>query len=542
VSVFGYQVIADELVARQVTAVFGVLGNANLMLGYEIENGGHGRFVAAANEAGAVMMARGLAETTGQVGVVTTTCGPGFVNSLTALTECVRARAPMVLVTADAPVTDEPTLQGVRFSQAIGQSELAAQVGAGFCHVGSSSDVAADVHRAFARARAERRPWVLSAPFEIMYGECTAQRGSGVSTDPSEATADEASLDAAVGCLASARRPLILAGRGALGARKEIMELSDVLGAVLCTTALGSGMFDGAPGDIGLFGTLAAEEALPIIAQSDCVISFGASLNSYTTDGGRLLTGKRVIQCDIMPDALNRFQQSDVVLHGDSSRTCNAVADMLRQVGFVPSSFRAAAPPRSARSGQLVLQEDGTAKPDSVPGWLSAVLPRPRTLVFDAGRFLGLALQVAHAPTGAAVATHSFGSIGLGMGAAIGAAVGGAPARAVLITGDGGFMLNGVGELNTAVRESLDLIVIMLNDAAYGAEHRHLAARGLDPSIITFDWPNFAAVARALGADAVEVRSDQDAAAAAEEIARTGRSCPLLVELFLDAQQLSSAH
>ncbi|WP_204328436.1 thiamine pyrophosphate-dependent enzyme, partial [Stenotrophomonas maltophilia] len=66
---------------------------------------------------------------------------------------------------------------------------------------------------------------------------------------------------------------------------------------------------------------------------------------------------------------------------------------------------------------------------------------------------------------------------------AIGAAIGGEGQPAVLIAGDGGFMLSGLSEIATAVREKLDLTIVICNDASYGAEHVQFTNRAMDPSL-----------------------------------------------------------
>ena len=105
------------------------------------------------------------------------------------------------------------------------------------------------------------------------------------------------------------------------------------------------------------------------------------------------------------------------------------------------------------------------------------------------------------------VSTVNYGAIGLGLQEAIGAGVG-APGRPiVLFSGDGGFMMGGINEFNTAVRLGLDLIVIIANDSAYGAEHIQFMDRKMDPSLTEFQWPSFADIAKSLGGDGIEVRS-----------------------------------
>jgi thiamine pyrophosphate-dependent acetolactate synthase large subunit-like protein len=93
-------------------------------------------------------------------------------------------------------------------------------------------------------------------------------------------------------------------------------------------------------------------------------------------------------------------------------------------------------------------------------------------------------------------------------------------------------MMGGVNEFNTAVRTKRDLIVIICNDSAYGAEHVQMLDRGMDPSLTEFNWPSFAEIARSLGGEGVEVTSPEELEGAIEAI--RARKGPIVVELKLD--------
>jgi thiamine pyrophosphate-dependent acetolactate synthase large subunit-like protein len=164
---------------------------------------------------------------------------------------------------------------------------------------------------------------------------------------------------------------------------------------------------------------------------------------------------------------------------------------------------------------------------------LEQVLPKDRILVTDGGRFMTEVWCRVSAPNPQSfVVTANFGAIGQGLQEAIGAGLADPSRPVILFTGDGGFMMGGINEFNTAVREGLNLIVILCNDAAYGAEHIQFKDRQMDPSLTMFDWPSFAQVATALGGTGVEVRSDADIEVALAAI--EARNGPVLIELYLD--------
>src|SRR5690606_29992350 len=123
---------------------------------------------------------------------------------------------------------------------------------------------------------------------------------------------------------------------------------------------------------------------------------------------------------------------------------------------------------------------------------LDEMMPEDRSFTLDGGRFVREAMKRVHVDDPRNyVHTANFGSIGLGMGSAIGAYFG-APSRPSLwVVGDGGVMLGGRAEFNTAARHRADVIVAVVNAGAYGAEHIQFRRRELDPEITTFHWPDF---------------------------------------------------
>jgi thiamine pyrophosphate-dependent acetolactate synthase large subunit-like protein len=168
-----------------------------------------------------------------------------------------------------------------------------------------------------------------------------------------------------------------------------------------------------------------------------------------------------------------------------------------------------------------------------VIGVLDQAISAPRTVAVDLGRAIFDAIRGMRIdqPCGF-VWTADFGSIGLGMPAAIGGYLGSPDRPVLLLCGDGGFMMGGVSELSTAVSTGADLITVVFNDSAYGAEHVQFRDRGMDASMATSRWPDLAEVARAMGAAAVTVRERTDLAVASARISE--RKGPILVDVRLE--------
>ncbi|MFE5704141.1 thiamine pyrophosphate-dependent enzyme [Rhodococcus koreensis] len=154
-------------------------------------------------------------------------------------------------------------------------------------------------------------------------------------------------------------------------------------------------------------------------------------------------------------------------------------------------------------------------------------------VVVDAGRFMFAGYNLLHVPDPySLVHTCNFGAIGLGMGNAIGAALAAQGRPVFLVCGDGGFMLGGITEFVSAVQNGIDLIVMVLNDSSYGAEHIQFRNRDMDPARTLFRWPDLSALATALGGEGVTMRVPDDLTTVEKAI--VNRTRPLLIEVELD--------
>jgi thiamine pyrophosphate-dependent acetolactate synthase large subunit-like protein len=404
--------------------------------------------------------------------------------------------------------------------------------------------VAEDVAVAVRRALLERRPIVLNVPVEFQWEDVDYVPNRVRWVAPQAVVPDPAALDSAAGIIASAKRPLVLAGQGAATpeAKAALVRFANRIGAPLATTLRARDLFRGDPHNLGIMGTLAHEVALDAITQADCVIAFGASLNKWTTAEGSGLEGKRVVHVDIDRAAIEQFSGVSAAVVGDVVPVTEAFVNLLDEAEVKPSGF--ASPQLAERLANRDEHAYKDLSTDRAVDIRTAMLkveeafPDDRTLVHDGGRFIFQAFKLLHAPDPRAyVHTVNYGSIGLGMGNAVGAWFG-APGRPVLlVTGDGGFMLGGLAEFSAAVRHGVDLVVVVLNDAAYGAEHIQFRNKELDPTISTFDWPDFGPVATALGGQGFTVHNleELDEALAAIE----HRDRPVLIDIKIDPDKVS---
>ena len=454
----GHDAIAHVLAGQNVDTMFGVLGDGNLFVAESMMRNHGLHFVAATHEANAVCMAEGWGRATGRLAVATVTHGPGLTNTLTALVEGCKNRTPMLVVAGDTPGAARNHLQN------LDQHAVVVSSGAGFEPVRSAATIAHDIEMAIQRAHTERRPIVLNVPLDLQWEtDIALDEIAPWQAEQGAVAPDPAALDKAVGILASASRPLVLAGRGAVAAdaHDALVALAERLGAPLATSLLGTGYFANDPFNLGLFGTLTHAASAETIATADCVITFGASLNNYTTDEGRLLRDKRVIQCDIDPARIGSTVPIDAGVIGDARRVAETIDAWLIEADHQPSSFRS--PELAQRLHDFDplscfedLSRPGAIDPRAFTHRMDQLLPADRTVVVDAGRFMLQALTLPVPDPRSLITSHGFGAIGLGMSNAIGVAVARPSRPTVLCVGDGGFMMGGLAEFHTAVEHNLD--------------------------------------------------------------------------------------
>lgn len=531
-----HRALARMLVHARCDTLFGLMGDGNLWLIDTFVREMSGTYVAATHEANAITMASGYARRTGRLSVATVTHGPGLTNTVTALTDAARARIPMVVIVGDtaAEMRDH--------SQRLAQRDVVLPTGAGFEQVRTPNTAVTDFWTAVRRAISESRPIVLNVPRPFLLADIEMPSRHPMPPAPQAVRPDPEALDGALGILATAQRPVILAGRGAIGARNELVALADLTGALLATTLQGQALFRGHAFDLGLFGSLSTETTLAAIDAADAVIAFGASLNRHTTAEGALVQGKKVVHVDARCDALGRYLEPDASVVGDAGAVATTMRDALASAELTSAGARTGkleqALDRSRNAPLEPVRTHGSVDVRIALATVAAAVPELRSVTSDLGRFVIDAWKTMTVPTPERyVHTNNFGSIGLGMGYAIGMTYAAPDEPVVLVTGDGGFMMGGLAELSTAVRYKRDLIVVVINDGAYGAEHVQFRNRGLDPSLTTLEWPDLAQLAGALGAHSISVRSMDDLAKVADSIAQRPPG-PMLLDVMVHPEDV----
>ncbi len=527
------EAVGETLVRCGIDTVFGVVGSGNFLTTNAMVGAG-ARYVAARHEGGAATMADAYARVSGSVAALSLHQGCGLTNALTGVTEAAKSRTPLVVVTAEA------TSRRSNFS--VDQSALAEAVGAVPMRIESAGDAVAQASRAVATARDGRRVVVLNLPLDVQREDVPAERATvpDVPGVPPPAPADVVRLAEA---LQEARRPVFIAGRGARGSRSELVELADRCGALLATSAVAKGLFRGEPWDLDVSGGFATPLAAELIAGSDLVVGWGCALNTWTTRHGRLIAdGAVVVQVDLEPEALGAHRDIALGVVGDVGAVARAVAAVLEgdPAGSRTADVRRALAERGRWRDEPFDDAGGTGlvDPRTLTIALDDLLPAERVVAVDSGNFMGYPSMFLDVPDEHGFCfTQAFQSVGLGLATAIGAPLARPDRLPVAALGDGGALM-GASELETVVRLGLPMVVVVYDDAAYGAEVHHFGPGGHPLDTVRFPETDFAAIARGHGFSAVTVRGTEDVAAVGEWLAGP-RATPLLVDAKVTRDQPS---
>jgi thiamine pyrophosphate-dependent acetolactate synthase large subunit-like protein len=427
--------------------------------------------------------------------------GPGLTNALTGITEAAKSRTPLLVLAADTAGA------AVTANFRIDQDSAVRAVGAVAERIHSPASAVADTVRAYRTAVHERRTVVLNLPLDVQAAPAVPGDAT-ISVTPQPVRPHADAVAALAETIGRARRPVFVAGRGARHAGAEIRALADHVGALLATSAVAHGLFADSPWSLGISGGFASPRAAELIADADLLVGWGCALNKWTTKRGELLGGT-VAQVDVDPAAFGAHNRVDVGAVGDAAQTARDVLTVLEE--STQDGYRKA-PLNSVRMRDMPYDDQSASDridPRTLSVRLDDLLPPARIVSVDSGNFMGYPSAYLSVPDEYGFCfTQAFQSIGLGLATAVGAALARPDRLPVAALGDGGFLM-GVADLETVVRLGIPMLIVVYDDAAYGAEIHHFGAAA-DLSTVTFPDSDLAAIGAGFGCAALTVRTSDD--------------------------------
>jgi thiamine pyrophosphate-dependent acetolactate synthase large subunit-like protein len=495
-----YDVLAKAFAQEGVTTCFALLGDANMNWAARLAEQGC-RMIYVRHEHCALASAMAYARKSGEIGVATVTCGPGVTQLITALPAAVRARLPLVVFAGEAP------LKSGWYNQELDQAPLITATGAAYQQLHMPERMPVAVRDAFLKARRERRPVVIGIPFDLQArpweGKTDLPKPSREllpRTSPIPPNPDD--VASAARLIATGERVVVLAGLGAVEAKAgaACKALAARTGGLLSTTLPARGLFHDDPFCIGISGSFTPEVGLEYLKQADLVIAVGCSLAYHAGGGGQLWPKAKMLHIDIDPLAVSQGQEvAKHHLRADARLGVEALTAALpaRKGGWRNDAM--AKRIRDSKPDSMKFDiEPGLLDPRDVVDALEKSLPQDWEMVNSGGHCSWFFAQMPSRPQEKFLTIREFGAIGNGISFGMGVAAARPDKTVVLFDGDGSLMMH-VQELETIKRHKLNILIVVMNDAAYGSEVHKLRSEGLPEDGSVFGYCDFAGIARGFG-------------------------------------------
>ena len=510
-----YQLLAEDI-ARLGAPVFGLMSDDTMLLAASLDAldcGFHG----ARHENSAVAMAEGYASASAELGIALIGRGPAAANALHGAVYASRTGSKVLVVFGERAMPgDDPNLPGpdgkafdaAAVLRAAGLPTFVART------PGTARAVLAQAVQAAQRGTAA----ALLLPLDVQRATIDPRSAPEPPTRTHETHRPAApraqAIAAAAAVLSRSRKPLFVAGLGAhqAGAREAIETLAHRTGGLLATTLKAKDMFHDNPWNLGIIGSFSHSAARPLIDQADCLVVFGASFNQRTTSGGEALPhDAAVIHVDLVRSHIGRWGPADLAVVGDARVVAQQLAGAVIERAAADKPFHADAIRHRLASFDRAneFRPEHTARtvdPRALALELDQMLPPDRNLVYDSGNFLQILPYLRTRGPRHIKHTSDFFSVGMGFGTALGFARARPGETTVLFIGDGGFAMT-LNELDTAAREGIPLVVVVMNDCAYGAERHYLELEHMPIARSVFPDVDYAPVAEAFGFGAATIRS-----------------------------------
>ncbi len=505
----GSDILVKTLIEQGCDTVFGYPGGQILNVYdslYSHQN--EINHILTAHEQGAAHAADGYARTTGKVGVVISTSGPGATNLVTGIATAYLDSIPMVAICGNVPTTQI----GSDSFQEIDITGVTLPITKHNYFVGNVENLADTIREAFKLAKSGRPgPVLIDVPKDVQIAKCEYEPQPQVEAERAFAAKD-IRINEAAEYINKASRPYIYFGGGVItaNAQDEMLTLADKIDAPTGCSLMGlSGIPTEHPRFLGMQGMHGHFASSMAMHNADLIISLGVRFNDRVTGNReKFAKGAKIIHIDVDGSELSKTVNAVCGLRGDVKLTLEKL---------LPLIIENKKPKWQERIFALKAEEENYL--DNREGLT------PRKALLTLNKYLGESTAVAtdvgqHQMWSAQnltfktprrfVSSGGLGAMGFGLGAAIGAAFG-TKERSVLVTGDGSFGMC-LNELATAVSYNIPIVILIMNNGVLGMvrQWQTLFYEKHYSNSILGRKTDFAALSRAFGADGEEVSTPEE--------------------------------
>lgn len=531
----GAQIIVETLISQGVTTVFGYPGGQVLNIYDELYKASDRiHHVITAHEQGASHAADGYARSTGKVGVVIATSGPGASNLVTGIATAYLDSTPLVAITGNVPLP----LIGRDSFQEVDIAGITMPITKHNYIVKDVAHLQQTIREAFQIAKSGRPgPVLIDVPKDVQIAVYEYAAGGEVEAEPFQMPSEEELVRAAE-LIAASQRPFIYSGGGIVSAEasKELLAFADRLDAPIGTSMMGlSAVPHDYPGFLGMTGMHGRYAASKAMAEADLIVAVGTRFSDRATGNKDEFAKKaQILHIDIDPAEISKNIPAQQSLIGN-------IKDILVRLA-------ALLPKQKHDAWKANIEEMREFEKENQEVFLGL---SPEYVVKAANRILGddilVATDVGQHQMWAAqyypftrprsfITSGGLGTMGFGMGAAIGSCIANRKKRTVLFTGDGSFHMN-LNEMSTAVANQLPLVVMVMNNGVLGMVRQwQTLFYGKRYSNTTLDKKtDFVKLAEAFGAKGIRVTSPDEVDAALQEAKIT--EGPVLIDCIIHADE-----
>lgn len=461
-----------------------------------------------AHEQGAAHAADGYARTTGKVGVVISTSGPGATNLVTGIATAYLDSIPMVAICGNVPTTQI----GSDSFQEIDITGVTLPITKHNYFVGRVEDLADTIREAFVLAKSGRPgPVLIDVPKDVQIAECEYEPMPPAKKEEPYAAKD-VRIVAAAKIINSAKRPFIYFGGGLITAeaQEEMLALAEKIDAPLGCSLMGlSAIPTDHPRFLGMQGMHGHYASSMAMHNADVIVSLGVRFNDRVTGNRqKFATGAKIIHIDIDGSELSKTVNVVCGLRGDVKLTLRKLLPLVNE-NKKPEWTEKVNAFRKEEESYLDNREGLT--PRKAIMTLNKHLGENTAVATDVGQHqMWSAQNLSFKTSRRFISSGGLGTMGFGFGAAIGAAFG-TGERSVLVTGDGSFGMN-LNELATAVRYNIPIVILVINNGVLGMvrQWQTLFYNKHYSNTVLNRKTDFVAFAKAFGADGEAVTTPEE--------------------------------
>lgn len=508
----GAEIVVRSLIDQGVKHVFGYPGGAVLDIYDALHTIGGIEHVLVRHEQGAVHMADGYARSTGEVGVVLVTSGPGATNAITGIATAYMDSVPMVVLSGQVA----SSLIGYDTFQECDMVGISRPVVKHSFLVKRNEDIATVLKKAFYLASTGRPgPVVVDLPKDILNPSVKIPYSypTEVSLRSYNPTVQghKGQIKRALKALLEAKKPILYVGGGAITSEchAELLSLAEKLNLPVTTSLMGLGAFPGThKQSVGMLGMHGTYEANLAMHHSDLIFGIGVRFDDRTTNNlEKYCPNATVLHIDIDPTSISKTVSADIPIVGDAKHVLTIMLDMLGEDGENKQNrealnnwwkeidvWREKNSLKYDTSGERI-------KPQAVIETLYRLTNGKAYIASDVGQHqMFAALYYKYDQPRRWVNSGGLGTMGFGLPAALGIKLALPNEVVVCVTGDGSIQMN-IQELSTAMQYDLPVVVLNLNNRFLGMvkQWQDIIYAGRHSQSYMESLPDFVKIAEAYG-------------------------------------------